>query len=420
MKAISTIIDIEYRDKGLLANSFKEQLISFIASNLLIMNNKEKVFKMSKDGAKERDCNIFVLFMYKTKEGLRRIFYQGIRVESFINIFMDYNGSKVYRSNYLDHSSIAKLKQTSSDQILELPISKIPYCLKACGLFCRNMTLYMDVDTEVIIKGLLKILDKLDMIESEVNKKINEFSVRIKGQSIKSITKLQNLTKVQLCNSILLRFILDVHGLIPSNFNNFKLNKSDAIQSIPDNYVMVEYVNDPSTCRYIDKLFNFNNRYRSSLRIKNIFKINFAARDRRFKHKLFSIGNKQHAWHGTEKKNIASILVRGLLLPGERSENYELNYGPGIYFSSSPSKSLRYCKDWIDKSSLHPTTNFLIFASVAVGRHCVPTKNGPYPTTGFDSVWAHRLDKYYRDELVVYSEDQVRIDYVVEVEKYKH
>jgi hypothetical protein len=52
---------------------------------------------------------------------------------------------------------------------------------------------------------------------------------------------------------------------------------------------------------------------------------------------------------------------------------------------------------------------------VAAGRYDVSGSSRFYGSE-YDSVWVNK--GFYNDELVVYSEDQAKVDYIVEIEKY--
>jgi poly [ADP-ribose] polymerase len=92
-------------------------------------------------------------------------------------------------------------------------------------------------------------------------------------------------------------------------------------------------------------------------------------------------------------------------------------FGPGLYFANNSTKSANYSFGFWSGSSTKKA--FLFICKVALGNvkehesSCYYTK----APTGYDSVMGKKGRYLYNNEFIVYNENQVKIEYIVEVEK---
>ncbi|KXN66566.1 ADP-ribosylation [Conidiobolus coronatus NRRL 28638] len=141
--------------------------------------------------------------------------------------------------------------------------------------------------------------------------------------------------------------------------------------NIGDNDIKIGFITrKDNDINRISSMYRNTNRNYINNRVKSVFKVQIGKFNIRFKSKANIIGNVQVVWHGTIKRNIVSILIRGLLLSitltGRTNGG---SYGSGICFSNSSSKSLRFCREWANISAMPTTTVYLVLASVAAGKY---------------------------------------------------
>ncbi|XP_045062443.1 protein mono-ADP-ribosyltransferase PARP4 isoform X2 [Coregonus clupeaformis] len=135
------------------------------------------------------------------------------------------------------------------------------------------------------------------------------------------------------------------------------------------------------------------------------------------------LGNIKPLLHSSSPSSFVGILSRGLLLPRVGVEHHGIertdigNLGGGIYFSDSMSTSLRYSKPSVTDGS-----RLLLVCDVALGR-CTHLQKRDSSLThapeGYHSVHGVRCtpktpSEFEDDEYVVYSPEQVRLQYVVQ------
>ena len=135
-----------------------------------------------------------------------------------------------------------------------------------------------------------------------------------------------------------------------------------------------------------------------------------------------SCGNVVNLFHGSRSANLVGILSSYLKLPQHLSADIHKTgamFGPGIYFAHNCTKSYNYSSgSWAGRKNKFDTA-FLIIAEVAMGNvHKTPT---PHPFTrppqGYHSVMGTKGTHLQNDEFIVYDPSQVRIRYLLEVEK---
>lgn len=168
---------------------------------------------------------------------------------------------------------------------------------------------------------------------------------------------------------------------------------------------------------YINK--SFVDKY-DKFTIKNIFEIKREVEQKEFNTK---IGNEQLLFHGSAAKNWVGILSRGLLLPKQvvkmgvtRTDAGWL--GHGIYFGNAACTAYNYAgSSYRSKSK----SRFITIACVALGKikdYRKITYNLTSPPDGYDSCHGVRADnsEFDDDEFVVYSQNQQKLEYLLEVE----
>lgn len=130
-------------------------------------------------------------------------------------------------------------------------------------------------------------------------------------------------------------------------------------------------------------------------------------------------------WHGSRNCNWLNILSLGLLLNPKAQITGKM-FGRGIYFAPSYDKSEGYTSlngsRWANGSE---KKGYLALMNVAVGKHwdvhAYSSEAGDMDAKaiakkGYDSLWAHSDTGMLRaDEIVVYDEAAVDIQYLVEV-----
>ena len=130
-------------------------------------------------------------------------------------------------------------------------------------------------------------------------------------------------------------------------------------------------------------------------------------------------------WHGSRNCNWLNILSLGLLLNPKAQITGKM-FGRGIYFAPSYDKSEGYTSlngsRWANGSE---KKGYLALMNVAIGKHwdvrAYSSEAGDMDAKaiakkGYDSLWAHSDTGMLRaDEIVVYDEAAVDIQYLVEV-----
>jgi hypothetical protein len=152
----------------------------------------------------------------------------------------------------------------------------------------------------------------------------------------------------------------------------------------------------------------------SKLKVKNIWQIK-----RPVEHAEFAgnISNQRLLFHGSAAKNWVGILSRGLLLPKivvtlgvHRTDGGWL--GNGIYFGDAACTSYAYAGPG------KRGTRFITIANVALGKmkeYSKITYGLNSPPAGYDSCHGVRGTQFSDDEYVVYSHNQQKLEYLVEV-----
>ncbi|XP_031661342.1 protein mono-ADP-ribosyltransferase PARP4 isoform X4 [Oncorhynchus kisutch] len=156
------------------------------------------------------------------------------------------------------------------------------------------------------------------------------------------------------------------------------------------------------------------------VQILQVLRVNRGVELQMFREEL---GNVKPLLHSSSPSSFVGILSRGLLLPRVGVEHHGIertdigNLGGGIYFSDSISTSLKYSKPSVTDGS-----RLLLVCDVALGR-CTDLQKRDSSLThspeGYHSVHGVRHtpkkpSEFDDDEYVVYSPEQVRLQYVVQ------
>ncbi|XP_052377751.1 protein mono-ADP-ribosyltransferase PARP4 [Oncorhynchus keta] len=156
------------------------------------------------------------------------------------------------------------------------------------------------------------------------------------------------------------------------------------------------------------------------VQILQVLRVNRGVELQMFREEL---GNVKPLLHSSSPSSFVGILSRGLLLPRVGVEHHGIertdigNLGCGIYFSDAISTSLKYSKPSVTDGS-----RLLLVCDVALGR-CTDLQKRDSSLThspeGYHSVHGVRHtpkkpSEFDDDEYVVYSPEQVRLQYVVQ------
>lgn len=190
--------------------------------------------------------------------------------------------------------------------------------------------------------------------------------------------------------------------------------------------VSVEHVVDASV---IEKIVSYYNKSKNrqhggkimGSRVKNIYKIALNSQQAPFEAAAEELGNIHELWHGTRVANLLSIMGKGLLMPkASPGQKAGAMFGDGLYFANQSSKSINYCDGMYWTGGSNSGKVYMFLASVAVGKEYVPsssTGSSGRPPEGYDSFWAKAgRSGVQNDEIIVFRGDQVRLDYLLEIE----
>ena len=168
-------------------------------------------------------------------------------------------------------------------------------------------------------------------------------------------------------------------------------------------------------------------------------------------------------FHGTKIFNLIGILSNGLKIAPPEAPSTGYMYGKGIYFADMYKKSINYCDTFQDKSNPKKikTYSYILLCEAALGNIYQPTKptldveNLPFLNEGYNSLKSFStsgpdpkknfvcnngiviplgniinydvkniidntiyMNSTMNPEYVVYNTDQVKIRYIVQMEKF--
>ncbi|PWA03341.1 hypothetical protein BB558_000522 [Smittium angustum] len=293
-----------------------------------------------------------------------------------------------------------------------------------------------NVDTEVkkgkkrdaggkVLRTLKNPSDTLEFIESKMFD-LNEQYFVIIPNKVKNARDIEHLLFSQkaideqkaTCDAL-----LETLDLI-DDLKKKNQEKSNNVGS-PTFSVEIEHVKDETLFALVNQLFESNKNpvhgyNNNKARILKIYKIKLESQQQAFE-KRKEKKNVNLLWHGTRTENLLSIMSKGLLLPKlSPAQKKGAMFGDGVYFANQSTKSLNYCDGglWTQDSN-ESDTIYMFLASVNTGNSFVPS--GPVsspPPEGYDSYWAKAgKSGVINDEIIVFSADQVRLDYILEIER---
>ncbi|OMJ26091.1 Poly [ADP-ribose] polymerase 2 [Smittium culicis] len=256
---------------------------------------------------------------------------------------------------------------------------------------------------------------------------LNEQYFVIIPNKIKSAREMENLlfsTKAVNEQKSTCDALLETLNLI-DDLKNKNVDKIEDTAS-PTFRVEIEHVNDETVFALVNNLFetskNSAHGYKcKKSRLIKLYRIKLESQQDAFEKCKNSISTHFNLlWHGTKTQNLLSIMSKGLLLPKlSPGEKAGAMFGDGLYFANQSTKSLNYCDGGLwNQNSNENNSVYMFLASVITGNHFVPM--GPVsspPPEGYHSYWAKAgKSQVMNDEIIVFSADQIRLDYILEIE----
>ena len=172
----------------------------------------------------------------------------------------------------------------------------------------------------------------------------------------------------------------------------------------------MEYVKDK-----IAKSHANNHNYK--LKVLNAFKVN----QKNSPEFDDTIGHNTNLFHGTRAENILGILSSNLKLPNTLNGVVKTGamFGPGLYFANNCTKSANYSFGYWSNSNFNKA--YLLICKVALGNvyEVEKAENFNKAPNGYNSVKGKKGPYLRNNEFIVYNENQVKIEYIVEIEKQK-
>jgi poly [ADP-ribose] polymerase len=160
-------------------------------------------------------------------------------------------------------------------------------------------------------------------------------------------------------------------------------------------------------------------------RILRVFKVINKETQEKFDKQLNKAKNKKTdiLWHGSRSQNFWFILQQGLKIRPSGAIYTGSMFGNCLYFAIESDKSMGYTDNgrWVNGRANNKV--YMGLFQVHLGEQLIKNKHDSscydlnYKTIskdGYDSVWAKKGVSLYRDELMVYTPEQVTIKYLVE------
>jgi poly [ADP-ribose] polymerase len=183
-------------------------------------------------------------------------------------------------------------------------------------------------------------------------------------------------------------------------------NMNCEIKNVTDK--QMEYIKDKINKSYADN-HNFK------LNVLNAFKVN----QKNAPDFDDSIGHNVNLFHGTRSENVLGILSSNLKLPNTLNGVHKTGamFGPGLYFANNCTKSANYSFGYWSNSNYKK--GYLLICKVALGNvyEVEQSQHFNKAPNGYNSVKGKKGRYLYNNEFIVYNENQVKIEYIVEVEK---
>ena len=154
--------------------------------------------------------------------------------------------------------------------------------------------------------------------------------------------------------------------------------------------------------------------YYTNLKVANVYAVDILDYNANFNQKL---ANVQEVWHGSGQSNILSILKSGLTpSPPSTAAIAGKMFGNGTYGSKTSSKALGYSLGrWGQGKG---DSGWLFVCDFVMGNAYYPTGSGGIRSvpSGYHSCWAlPEKTGLHNDELIVYSDSQIKIKYLIEI-----
>ena len=149
-----------------------------------------------------------------------------------------------------------------------------------------------------------------------------------------------------------------------------------------------------------------------NIRVKEMYEVDINTMTSNFIHNNTNI---VETFHGSSMANVLSILKGGLkITPPSTAVIAGKLFDNGIYGSVNSTKSLGYCLNKWNQGGTGDAA-FLFVCSFAMGKTYTTTSYGCKRPINHDSVWAKASSGGLKnDELIVYSENRVKINYLLE------
>jgi len=179
--------------------------------------------------------------------------------------------------------------------------------------------------------------------------------------------------------------------------------------------VDLDVLSDQAERNRLDRYFESSKKRMhgyDNVRVREIFKVNIHEMTNGF---LNDNVNIVETFHGSSMANVLSILKSGLKInPPSTAVIAGKLFGNGIYGAISSTKSLGYCLNKWGQGGTGDAA-WLFICSFNMGKTYSTTVYGFSKPHGYDSIWAKASPSGLKnDELIVYSENRVKINYLLE------
>lgn len=224
-----------------------------------------------------------------------------------------------------------------------------------------------------------------------------------------------NLEKVQAQKQIL-------DSLHASFLTASSAPKKEEVQETEEEKIFdcqLKYVEDGKIFDKLRKLYRDTRKDMhvcNHLDVKRIYEVDINTVRAAFNNRGAKMQNIRELWHGTRTNNLISILKSGLLMPKQHSAQIAgAAFSEGIYAACDSTKSLQYSYG-VYRNNGYDSNCFMFLIKMALGNYYLPTRTfSTRPDMKYDSCWAKASNTgFYNDEFIVYSTDQVDLNYLLE------
>jgi poly [ADP-ribose] polymerase len=210
---------------------------------------------------------------------------------------------------------------------------------------------------------------------------------------------------------------LDLIDSLESSYQALQVNPTPKTDGKPQEQVFkvdLDVLTDSNERNRLNRFFETSKKRMhgyDNVRVKEIFKVNIHEMDNKFNAAMKPV---MEVFHGTSIANALSILKSGLKVsPPDTAVIAGKMMGNGIYGAINSTKSLGYCSGRWTGQTNNSDSYFLFVCSFAMGTIYTTYTASTLPS-GYDSVWAKAGQALRNDELVVYKNNQVNINYLLE------